>query len=87
MPGKGRRPVRPELKGACQMAHEQSSGVEEQGPNQRGVSVDAGSWGRMSTPAFSGGLELSMNQLKVTVLSASCTPKYKPSKRVNAHTF
>ena len=49
--------------------------------------MDAGSWGRMSTLAFSGGLELSMNQLKITVLSAPCTPKYNPSKRVNAYTF
>ena len=57
------------------------------GAKPEGVSVDAGSWGRMSTLAFSGGLELSMNQLKITVLSAPCTPKYNPSKRVNAYTF
>lgn len=49
-------------------------------------------WCRRSTWAFKEGelwvyfgLKLSMNQLKIVVLSASCTLKYTTSKYVNTH--
>lgn len=42
--------------------------------------------GQDGNSAFNEGLELTMNQLKITVLSASCSPKYTTLKYVNTYT-
>ena len=86
VPGKGRRPIGPELKVSVRW-HISSPLVWRSRSQPREGECGWKVSGQDVNSAFNEGLELTMNQLKITVLSASCSPKYITLKYVNTYTF
>lgn len=86
VPGRGRRCIGPELKVSVRW-HMSSPLTWRSRSQPRKGEYGWKVMGQDVNSAFNEGLELTMNQLKITVLSASCSPKYTTLKRLNTYTF